>query len=654
MSKEGQGALGAAAVTAGLALLVFQLVQTHEVEKRLVVQGQQIRALGEAVERLSAAGGDRAARPAEVEPKAAEDPIPEHVLHPEVPNFLKPKSRHWPTKGQFTEGALIRGWPSGDPKGFNPIIENSEDIVDIIGPLCGASLAYRDPWTDPNDWNGDLATRVEITDDMKEFTFYLRKGVKWHEPLGVSDPRHAWMKGDHFLTAEDVVFTLDLIMNPQVSNGFIKNYFKELESWKAVDEHTVVVRWKKKEYLNVETTLSISPVPKFLLGSDEDGKPFPKETLGLRVNQHWYNNKGFVGAGPYRMTSYEPGNSIVLRRNDDYHGDKPSIRDVRFVIFTDPNQTLLKLKAHEIGIGGLTPGQYRDEILQYQDAKTKPAGSPFFDGRIQHDFISRFSYYYVGWNADRPLFSDKRVRRAMTLAMNRKQILDSVFVGLGKLATGPYMAESPANDPSIQPIPFDLEQAKKELAEAGWTDTDGDGIVDGLLHPGDTKRTPFQFTLLIYGSSKEYAAFANIYKEDLLKIGVKMNIDAAEWSLMQKRMHEKDFDAYTGGWGLTWEEDLYQIWHSSQADVPQGSNRVGFRNAAADRIIEKLRVTFDRDERLALLREFHRLVNDEQPYTFMLSRTIPFCHWNDVTDVVYAKYSPPVLTFPWAVARTAN
>jgi ABC-type transport system substrate-binding protein len=122
---------------------------------------------------------------------------------------------------------------------------------------------------------------------------------------------------------------------------------------------------------------------------------------------------------------------------------------------------------------------------------------------------------------------------------------------------------------------------------------------------------------------------------------------------MQKRMEEKSFDAYTGAWGLTWDNDPHQIWHSSQADIPHGSNFVGFRNKEADAIIDKLGVTFDLDERLRLFHTFHRIVHDEQPYTFLMSRLDVTCTWNDVKDVVYSK-SPPILdTLPWSMARAA-
>jgi peptide/nickel transport system substrate-binding protein len=655
MRPERQSALtlGALALIAGLVGLA--ILEIHGVEQRLVVQGQQIRALGEATDRLSSQGVRETAGGGGAAPSVAEE-TPAHVLHPEVPNFLKAKDKHWPAPGAARDGVLTRDWPWGDPKGFNSLVENAAELGELIEQYAALPLADRNVWTNPGEWHGELANRVEITDDFKEFSIYLRRGVKWHLPPNVNldDPKHVWLRERHEVTARDLVFTLDMMMNPQVENGATKSYYSELESYKAIDDYTFVVRWKKKQYLNISNTIGLGPVPEFLYSRDEDGRPIPKETLGLKFNQHWYNNKGYVGAGPYRMASYEPGSRIRLVRNEEFFGDKPAIREIVYPIYTDPQQTLLKLKAHEINAGILMPGQYREEVQQYEHANSKPASSPFLDGRVHCEKVPKFGYYYLGWNTERPLFADKRVRRAMTMALNRTALIENVFAGLGQLSIGPYQPGSPHNDPDVRPIPFDLDGARKLLADAGFRDSDGDGIVDKELHPGDGKRAPFEFTMLTYGSRKEWSALTNIFKEDLLKIGVKMNIETAEWSLMQKRMEEKRFDAYTGGWATGWDDDLYQIWHSSQADVPKGSNRVGFRSKEADGIIEKVRVTFDEDERTQLFRAFHRIVNDEQPYTFVIARTEPLCMWNDVKDVIFAKVRPAINTLPWSVARGAN
>ncbi len=636
----------------GLVLLVLVVVlfQVNTLEKRFITQGEQLRALGEASERLMA-GGVRV-KGGGATASASGD---EKFLHPEVENFLQAADTHWPPPGADLDGVLTRGWSSGDPKGFNSLTENAAELSELIEAYATLPIASRNSWTDPSKWHGELAHRVEITDDSKEFTIYLKRGVLWHPPpnLNLEDKKLAWLKGDHEVTAEDVVFSFETIVNPQVENGALKNYYAELESVKAHDSHTVIVRWKKRQYTNIEVTLATPLMPKFLYAYDADGKPFPKETFGLRFNQHWYNNKGFVGAGPYRMESYTPGAKIVMVRNERFIGEKPAIQRFVYPIYTDPQQTLLKLKAHELSTGGLTPGQYREEILKYSEKGQKPAGNPFFDGRIQCQIVDAPVFRYLGWNADRPLFKDKRVRRALTMAFDRQRIIDSVFVGLGAITTGPYVAGAPYADPSIKPYPFDLDAAKKLLAEAGFTDSDGDGLLDKKLRPGDAKRSPFEFTLLLYGSSKEYGALANILREDLLKIGVKMNIDAAEWSLMQKRMEERGFDAYTGAWAMSYDIDLFQIWHSSQANAAKGSNMVAFRNPEADKLIEELRVTLDPKRRTELLQHFHRIVHEEQPYSFFMTQKSVACAWKEVKNLIFAKERPVSNALPWWV-RTSS
>jgi ABC-type transport system substrate-binding protein len=255
----------------------------------------------------------------------------------------------------------------------------------------------------------------------------------------------------------------------------------------------------------------------------------------------------------------------------------------------------------------------------------------------------------MAWNAARPLFADKRVRRAMTYALDRKRIIDNVYVGLGAIATGPYPPGSPNADPAIEPIPFDLARAKKLLAEAGWTDSDGDGLVDRELHPGDGKHSPFEFRLSFAVGQAETDATVKIFADDLSKIGVRAILDPLEWALLQKRKDERSYDAYLGSRTTTWFTDLYQVWHSSQADLPGGSNAVSFKNRAADEIIENLRLVFDENERVRLFRAFHRIVDDEQPYTFVMVRSKVHCAWSNVKNVVYAKDTPVENSLPWWV-----
>jgi ABC-type transport system substrate-binding protein len=242
------------------------------------------------------------------------------------------------------------------------------------------------------------------------------------------------------------------------------------------------------------------------------------------------------------------------------------------------------------------------------------------------------------------MFKDKRVRRAMSHAFNAEMLLKDVFVGLGERATGPISSFSPYSDKSLPPIPFDLDAAKALLDEAGWKDGDGDGVREQIID-GQTIR--FEFTLMTYGSSDEYKTLGNIFKEDLAKIGIKMSVLPMDWANFLKKMDDKEFDAITGAWAQGPDVDYFQIWHSSQADVPKGSNRVGFRSVEGDRIIEALQLEFDPEKRVELAHQFHRLVYDEQPYTFFYTRKRPGFWQPELQHVEFGTDRPHKNHRPW-------
>ena len=647
-------ALLAAVLVTNTALLLVLVLQQHSREERLIRQSAQFRELADSTDRVrgelrkltrAIGAGDLSGLPGGGGGETASDRT---WLHPEVSNFLEPSDfEDVPKDAARTDGTLTLFWSTSDPKGFNSMIENAADLS-AIDSYISEELAERMSFTDPDRWAPAIADRVEITDDGKTFTFYLKRGVKWHPVpvIDLSDPRYAWLDKEHEVTAHDFAFFLKLLKDPQVQNGFLKNYYEDLESWEVIDDHTFVVRWSKKVFLARNLSLELAPIPEFLYAFDEDGNRFADEALGLNFNQHWYNHKGMVGSGPYRFAEYTPGERVVLERNEDYHGELPAIRKLIFDIVGDQNVSFLKLRSGEHDFGSLGPSYYRDLVLPHEkDPALKPEpDNPFVTDQMDSNRVLTPGYFFLGWNADKDLFKDRQVRLALTHAFDRKRIVDNIFVGLGQVANGPFAPGSPYAAPEIEPWPFDLDRARELLAEAGWTDSNKDGLVD-------RDGTPFEFTLLIFASSKEMDSLANVFKEDLLKVGVRMKIDKAEWSLMQKRMDEKDFDAFTGGWASPWDVDLFQIWHSTQADIPKGSNRVGFRHKEADQIIEELRVTLEIDERIELTRRFHRIVHQEQPYTFFYVRERYYTWWDRVRRVVFPKARPLVRAASWWVAE---
>lgn len=539
------------------------------------------------------------------------------------------------------QGGTLRRYMSATPKGFNWLTENGADVQEVMTYVHN-SFASRDK-ENPDKWVPELAYKIEINDDNTVYTIHLRKGVYWHVPnVDFSDPQHAWLKEPRELTAEDCVFYFQMIKNPKVQAGAIKNYFKDMEKAEVVDKYTFKVIWKKKVHQSKSATIGGIPLPKWLYTKTEDGEDIPEATLGTKFNNHWASRYP-VGTGPYKLTKIETDKRLVLARNEDYWGVKPPITEIEYEIVKDPNTAYRETKAGQLDLTMLPPPVYKREIL---DGGPQ---SPFKKGELKYRVVDRPVYYYFGWNADSKLFSDRRVRTAMTHALNRKGIIDNVLAGLGKPLTGPYLPGHPANNPEVEIYKFDLDKARALLEEAGWKDTDGDGVREKTI---DGKEIEFRFTMLAYDKPTA-RSYLSVFKEDLRKIGVIMTPEPVDWALMQKKMDERKFDAFTGGWGLGWEIDPYQIWHSSQADVPKGSNRVGFRNKRADEIIEKLRVTFDDQKRLDLLHEFHMILHKEQPYTFFYQRKDAFAWQPRVKNVEFQKLRPQDLSLPWWIDQKA-
>jgi len=198
------------------------------------------------------------------------------------------------------------------------------------------------------------------------------------------------------------------------------------------------------------------------------------------------------------------------------------------------------------------------------------------------------------------------------MLIDREKILKDVYFGLAEIVTGPFVLKSAYSDPTIKPWPFDPAAAKRLLAEAGWKDEDGDGILEK-----DGKK--FTFTMLQIATSPIQQKMMPMIKETLAAGGIDMKIQNVEWSVYVQRLEEQSFEACSLGWTASFDPDPYQIWHSSQADIKGSSNHIGFKNAEADRIIEELRRTFDMEKRLELAHRFCRLLHEEQPYTFLFS-----------------------------------
>ncbi|OHD70161.1 MAG: hypothetical protein A2W19_05070 [Spirochaetes bacterium RBG_16_49_21] len=418
-----------------------------------------------------------------------------------------------------------------------------------------------------------LAERWEISPDKMKFRFFLKKGVYWSDGIE--------------LTADDVVYSYKKIMDPKVASAQLKVYYIDIKSCRKINKYTIEFLYSRPYYLALIFCGGMPIVPRHIFDNGTD------------FNTH-KNGRFPVGTGPYTFERWDTGRNITLVRNEGYRGKKAMIRRVVYKIIFDPSAAFQMLKKGDIDVMGLR------EIEWARQTGSERFNEHFY--KLKY-YLSTFSY--VGWNEDRIFFKDRRVRLAMTLLINRRDIRDKLLFGLGEIVSGPFYIFGKSYDRDIKPWPYDPARAVRLLKQAGWVDHDGDGILDK-----DGKK--FSFTFTISSGSRFAERLGSIMKEDLSKVGIQMDINRFEWAVFLQKIQSRNFDATALGWSdPDFQDDPYQIWHSSQ--IKGGSNYIGFSNKEADRIIEKTRLEFDEKIRIKMYHRFQEILHHEQPYTFLFT-----------------------------------
>jgi peptide/nickel transport system substrate-binding protein len=205
----------------------------------------------------------------------------------------------------------------------------------------------------------------------------------------------------------------------------------------------------------------------------------------------------------------------------------------------------------------------------------------------------------------------------MTYFTDRKQIVKTILFGYGEVVDSPIYLFRPEYNKSLFSYPYDPNKAMELLKEAGWQDSDGDGILDKTI---DGKKIPFRFEFKVPASSSTGKSVLLVLQEELKRHGIAASVREIDWPIFLGDVRNHKFDVVTMAWGMNASEpDDFQVWHSSQA-VKNGSNHISYKNARVDKILEDYRGEFDAKKRIALYQEYQRILNDEQPYTFLYAR----------------------------------
>jgi peptide/nickel transport system substrate-binding protein len=423
-----------------------------------------------------------------------------------------------------------------------------------------------------------LAESYEISGDGLEITYVIRDDVHFSDGIPV--------------TADDVMFTYETIMNPAVDASNFANMYEVIDSVVKVNERTVKFIMKRPYFKALELTSfwDIGIHPKHIYEFDDAAE---------------FNNRvsNPVGSGPYVFEKWDHGSKIVLSRNKNYWGRKPRLKKVIYRFIPNDVARLQALRAYEV-----------DMIIPSQEQFAELLADEEFNEEF--DCIKYWNpgapFYFIGWNQEVPFFADRKVRLALTHLVNRPQIVSELLKGMAEETTGPFFIKGNQNDPAVKPWPYDIEKGKKLLEEAGWVDTDGDGI-------RDKDGVPFRFKFMYDSINHFYKRLVKLVKDDFARAGIDVVPDPFEWSIIMEKVVSRDFEVISMGWGGDILEDVYQIFHSSQSKN-RGNNYVGFSSKEADSIMEQIRLTMDEGLRDELSRELHGILHHEQPYTFIYAR----------------------------------
>lgn len=426
---------------------------------------------------------------------------------------------------------------------------------------------------------GDLAESWEVSPDELSITFHLRKGVKWHD-------------GREF-TADDLMFTYRFMTDPRTPTPYAGDFLL-VKAAEVLDRYTFRVHYAKP-FAPALISWGMWVLPKHLL----EGKDVRQSPL----NHHP------VGTGPYLFRQWKTGEKIELEANPNYFEGRPYIQRLIYRIIPDSATLFLELKAGGVDWSSLSP-------LQYQ----KQTDIELFRRSFRKYRHLANGYTYLGLNLKDPRFQDRRVRQALAYAIDKQEIIKVVLLGLGVEATGPYKPDTWVYNPRTKKYPYDPDRAKKLLAEAGWKDEDGDGVLE-------KDGRPFRFAILTNQGNEERKMTAEIIQKRLERIGIQVEIRVAEWaSFINYFIKNRRFETVLLGWATGQDPDLYDIWHSSKT-LPDEFNFVSYQNQEVDRLIEEGRHTFDQKHRKACYDRIQEILAEDQPYIFLYTPfALPVIH----------------------------
>lgn len=535
-----------------------------------------------------------------------------------------------------TAGAVTGDWvlqrELADPQRLNPIT-----VQDAIGQELSYYVFERMLWAadrttyDPLPWLAD--SLPSISSSHLEYIFRLKKNIKFSN----GKP----------LTGDDVLFTFKAAKNPLVDDAALRNYIQDVKIVELVNGDKFTIKFTMaKPYFKADRILGDMQIlskdamdPQGLTDNytweETNDTKLAQKNPTMKRFADFFNSeeagrdpKYLIGSGPYVFDKWETGQYVQFKRNPDYwnkSGFYGRVFPERIIlkVIQDESAAIVSAKNKEVDL------MYLNKPIDF----VKTMANPEQFGMENADPTEpRFDY--LGWNMNNPLFSDKKVRLALSYLVDRKTIIDKIHFGMAVPVESPvYFQDKKHFNPDLPIIPYDPEKAKELLKEAGWTDSDGDGVLDKVING---KKADFKFTFLLNQNESRKQAILVVI-DALKKVGIQADIQTLDWSVYLDKTKKHEFDATMSAWILTdYPPDEYQLFHSSQM-LGEGSDYVSYKNEEADKLMENYRTEFDEAKRIEIIKKLQKILYDDQVYTYL---------WTPKAKYVYSSRFKNVRWYP--------
>jgi peptide/nickel transport system substrate-binding protein len=467
----------------------------------------------------------------------------------------------------------------GDLQSMNPLTSSDNNSNNIQRDMLLMTLVRYDENMQLQPYLAERWDTVRVAPDSLELTWHIRQDVRWHDGTPT--------------TGEDVLFTFERIIDPATAYPNMQRLNHYSPVAELVDPYTVRMRLRPHaDFLDV---FAMTPIaPRHVLGDVAPGQ----------LLQHPFQHDP-IGNGPFRFVRRVPGQEWVFEANPDFPealGGRPYVDRIIYRFIPEMTTLMTELLTGRIDLY-IGPNPNQAEMIERAD------------GVVLSNSPSR-QYNYLAYNTRLPIFQDPRTRRAITMAIDRDQILEAIVYGYGEAGRATVTPVHYAYDRSAY-LEYDPEGARRLLAEAGWTPGP-----DGILR--DAQGRQLRFNIMTNAGNDIRRDMAEVIQAQLRPLGIVVQPRLVEWTTMIQQLQgsldaqgrrQRDFEAVIGGW-VNWEQkDDAGVLHSRNVDGPY--QYVGYANPRADALIDTLNLIVDRDEARPLWEEYQRLIADEAPYTVL-------------------------------------